>query len=117
MAKTPDHNLFSYLGFVIWGDLGPLTLYRNRKGKVVVFQKTWPDKPPSEKQLVQRARITAAAAAWWELTTAARAQWEIASRRACLCMHGYDLFVHWHMLADDETIQTLERQTKTTLLP
>ena len=117
MAKQPATNLFTYFGFVIWGDLGELTLYRNKKGKVIVFQKTWPDKPASDKQLVQRARMTAAATAWWELSAAARAQWELATKRAGLCMHGYDLFVHWHMIADDDALATLERQTNTTLLP
>lgn len=117
MAKQPATNLFTYFGFVIWGDLGQLTLYRNKQGKVVVFQKTWPDKPPSDLQNAQRARFTAAAEAWADLSDANRAQWELASKRACLCMHGYDLFVHWQMMQDDAAITTLERQTNTTLLP
>lgn len=117
MAKQPLTNLYSVFGFLIWGDLGPVTMYRNKKGRIVAFSKTWPKKPASPEQQIQRQRFTDAAAAWRALTAAARQQWELATRRASLCMHGYDLFVHWHTSQDDEAIQTLQRQTGTTLLP
>lgn len=117
MAEQPSSNLASVLGFVIWGDLGNLTLYKNKQGKIVIFSKTWPQKPGSEEQLTQRAKMTAAAAAWQALTENARRNWELATRRASLCMHGYDLFVFWTMNGDDAAIRTLERHTATTLLP
>ncbi len=116
MAHQLPIALFSIFGFVIWGDFGPLTLYRDKQGKIVAFEKTWPDKPASPLQTIQRQRFADAAAAWQSLTFTARGQWETASRRASLCMHGYDLFVHWHLSADDQAIKTLERQTGTTLL-
>jgi len=113
--QTLDH-LFTCLGFVIWGDLGPTTIYRNKRGLVVFFNKTWPDKPPSPKQIVQRARFCEAAEAWHTLMVPERAEWHKATRRASLCCHGYDLFVHWYLTGDSTAIHTLERQTGTTLL-
>lgn len=117
MAHSPPRELLCFLGFVAWGDIGPLTMYTSKRGKLVVFPKTWPKGEVSEDQLAQRAKFTAAAAAWQELTPLKRAQWDLASRRASLCMHGYDLFVHWHTLGDNAAIATLERQTNTSLLP
>jgi len=117
MPHQNQERLFTVLGFVIWGDLGPTTIYRNKKGKVVFFAKTWPHKPPSPKQLIWQTLFTAAAAAWKTLTPDARLQWETATRRASLCCNGYDLFVHWYIEQDDLAMQTLERQTRTLLLP
>lgn len=117
MAKQPAHSLYSIFGFVIWGDLGPITIYRNHKGKIVWFAKTWPHKPPSPEQTLQRQKFIAAAAAWQTLTHVARQEWETASRRACLCLTGYNLFCHWTITQDNAAIRTIERQTRTTLLP
>jgi hypothetical protein len=117
MAFEPDPNTFNYLGFVLWGDLGPFTMYRSSRGHVVWFLKTWPHKQPSAKQLAWRAQWAAAAAAWKALSQEARRQWDLATRRASLCCHGYDLFIHWALTGDDTAIATLERQTRTTLLP
>jgi hypothetical protein len=113
--QTLDH-LYTCLGFVIWGDLGPTTIYRNKRGLVVFFDKTWPDKPASPAQTVQRQKFIDAAAAWQNLLAAQRRQWETATRRASLCMNGYDLFVHWSLTNDADAIHTLERQTGTLLL-
>lgn len=117
MAVQDQRRLFSLLGFLIWGDLGPVTMYRSKRGKIVWFAKTRPGKPPSDKQLEHRAAFTAAAQAWRALTDTQRTQWELASRRASLCMHGYDLWIHYQLTADTSAIETLERQTDTTLLP
>lgn len=116
MAHNSIDHLYCALGFIIWGDLGHTTIYRDKQGKVVWFEKTWPHKPPSPKQTVQRAKMTAAAAAWQALTAAARKQWNLATRRASLCCTGYDLFVHWQLMQDAAAIRTLERQTNTSLL-
>lgn len=117
MAHQTPQNLLSLLGFLAWGDLGPLTLYRNKQGKLVAFAKTWPTGPPSPDQQVLRDQFRRAAAAWQALTDHQRDQWELATLRTSLCMHGYDLFVHYQMKADTEAIQAIERQSNTTLLP
>lgn len=117
MAKQPERDLMHLFGFIAWGDFGPLTLYTSQRGKVIIFNKTWPKGPPSDGQLTQRNKLAAAAIAWKALDDSQRAQWELASNRASLCMHGYDLWQHWKLTADSSAIQTLERQTKTNLLP
>jgi hypothetical protein len=117
MARQTPQHLFTFLGWVAWGDFGPTTVYRNRKGKVVFYAKTWPKDPDSQKQAYQRDRFRAAAAAWQELPPTTHAQWDLACRRGSLCCNGYALFVHYHTLADTRGIRTIERQTHTTLLP
>jgi hypothetical protein len=112
-----QHTLYTVLGSVIWGDLGPVTIYRDKQGKVVAYAKTYPAKPPSPAQIAQRQAISDAAAAWQSLTPENRAQWELASRRGSLCLNGYALFVHWTLTQDTQAIRTLERQTHTTLIP
>jgi len=117
MAYEPQPNLFNLLGFVIWGDFADITMYRSHHGKVVWFKKTWPDKPASPKQLAWREHWKTAAAAWKAASAATRQQWDLATRRASLSLHGYDLWMHWQLTGDDQAIETLERQTHTELLP
>lgn len=117
MAHLTLDHLFCALGFVIWGDLGHTTIYRDKQGKVIFFEKTWPHKPPSPAQTIQRARFIDAAAAWQSLTAADHIQWNTATKRASLCCHGYDLFVSWYLTQDTAAIRTLEHQTRTALLP
>jgi len=117
MAHQPARNLLTILGLVQWGDLGPLTLYKNKQQKLVAFMKTWPKGPASPEQKIYRDRFTAAAAAWKALTPTKRHQWELASQRASLAMCGYALFVHHQIIKDDHAIQAVQRQTRTDLIP
>ena len=64
-----NKQLLHFLGLVIWGDLGDLTMYRRADGTLVWFAKTWPEKPPSDAQLTQRQLFSDAATAWHALTT------------------------------------------------
>ena len=117
MAQQAPTHLFNFLGFAIWGDLHPLTMYRSHRGNMIWFAKTWPKKPPSPLQTAQRQAFQAAVDAWNQLTPAARQQWATAAARASLCATGFNLWIHWQLTGDDQAIQTLERQTATTLLP
>jgi len=116
MAFEPIPGLSLLLGLVAWGDIGETTVYKTKRKKVVWLAKTYPNKPASTLQLERRATWAAASAAWNDLTAAQRAQWELTSRRASLCMHGFNLWMHWKITADHVAIKTLERQTHTTLL-
>lgn len=115
MALEPRPGLLNLLGFVAWGDLGTFTCYKSKRKKVVWLAKTWPKKRPSARQLICRDDWAAAAQAWRDLTPPQRQQWHLATRRASLCMHGFNLWMHWWLSRDDPAINTLERQTKTTL--
>ena len=117
MASTTTRRLFTWLGFVAWGDIGPTTIYKRKDGRLVIFKKTWPDKPPTGDQLDQRSRYSCAALAWRTLTPDKKTAWTQAAARASLCMTGYNLFLHWQLSDDDSAIETLERQTSTSLLP
>jgi len=117
VALQPARNVLSCLGLVYSGDIGQLTVYRSKRGKLVVFKKTWPKEAPSAEQTALRAAFTAAASAWQSLSVGLRAQWELATRRTSLCMHGYNLFVHHQLEGDDQAIRAIERQSHTSLLP
>jgi len=116
MAFEPDPHLLNYIGWIAWGDIGEMTCYVSKRGKTVWLKKTYPDKPASPLQLERRAAWSAAAAAWNALTPTQRHQWNLAASRASLCAHGYDLWVHWRITGDQAAIETLERQTHTSLL-
>lgn len=117
MAHQPDRQLLSLLGYVYWGDIADLTVYVSKRGKLVVFAKTYPEGPPSTAQLTQRTAWRNALDAWLAKTDAYRAQWHLAARRASLCLHGLNLYLSAKLCPDDAAIATLEHQTNTTLLP
>jgi hypothetical protein len=115
MVQQTRTRLLSLLGFVYWGDFADLTLYKSARGKIVLFHKTWPEVPGSPEQLALRQQMRDAATAWRTLTTPQRQAWELASRKASLCMTGYNLFVWFAFTQDLSTLDTIQRQTKTTL--
>lgn len=112
--QTGDMPL-SLMGFVIYGDLADLTLYRNKNGKVVSFQKTWPDKPPSYLQILDQTRFAVAAHAWVDLPEIQKEQWRLAARRASLCLTGYNLYMYCWLAPHNESLVAIARQTGTTL--
>ena len=116
MAQQLPEKLFTLMGLHIGGDWGPLTFYKSKRGKLVWFPRSPPLAPPSSMQLAQRNRFRLAAELWPTLSDAQREQYELASRRASLCMTGYNLFVHFKTTPDDAAKTTIEHQTYTTLI-
>jgi len=117
MAHQHKTRLLNYLGFVAWGDIGNLTIYRRYDRRLVIFGKTWPVKPATPKQATERARFAAAAVAWRALTPAQRQQWTLAAQRASLPLTGYNLWQFWQATANAPPIRALQRQTNTDLIP
>lgn len=117
MAHETIRGLVNFFGFIIWGDVNELTVYRDKQGKMIVFPKTWPDKPPSTTQIEQRARMTQAAQAWQDIETYWQSQWDLAARKASLCMTGYNMFVHWQLMGDTTAMQAIQRQTGVRIWP
>lgn len=111
------HNLLSILGFVTWGDIGPLTCYRNKRGALVFYAKAPPTSPASPLQLIYRNKWRAAAIAWNALSPDVRARWELASKRASLRITGYNLWIYYHTTGDAQAIETVEGITGLDLLP
>lgn len=110
MARV-DPRWFRYLGWNSQGDLGPLTMYTDKRRQLIWFPKMPPLNPPSIRQTQQRDRFRAIGLAWWELTTPEREAWENASKLARLRITGYNLFSYWFITQDSATIRTIESQT------
>ena len=113
---TTDRRLLQYIGLRPTGDLGPLTAYTSKRGKVVWFLKSPPHGPPSVHQLRQRNTFRLVAKTWSQMTAGEREQWSLAERRAYLDITGYNLFVWYNTVGDDQIIKTIERKTNTNLI-
>jgi hypothetical protein len=111
MAMQSIRDLFHMFGFVQWGDFADLTMYRNRKGKVVVFNKTWPEILPQEAIAAQKAKFKTASLAWQALSAVTRAKWEAVTKRLSLSMTGYNLWMSWQLKPDPAAMATLQRQS------
>jgi len=109
--------LLSVLGLVTWGDIGPLTVYRNKRGALVFYAKAPPLCPASPLQTIYRNKWRAAATAWNALTEDVRGRWELATKRANLRLTGYNLWVYYHTTGDVDAIETVEGITGLALLP
>lgn len=110
-------SFLSVLGIVTWGDLGPLTIYRNKRGRMVAYPKAPPTCPASPIQTLYRDKWRDAAIAWNNLAEDVRARWELATHRASLRITGYNLWVFYHTTGDEPVIRTLEQITGLALLP
>lgn len=113
--ETPG-RFTSLLGFVSSGDLGGITCYRSKRGRIVQFAKTWPKAPPTLAQLTGRTRMYRAAEQWRHFTPYQKQQWRNAAARASLCMTGYDLWVRWYFRQELSVILIIEDQTGINLL-
>lgn len=113
---TPSSNVLSILGWRPTGDLGGLTAYTSKRGKVVWFLKAPPTCPPTDWQIHQRNVFRLIAMAWQGLSDAAREQWHLAEVRGRLNITGYNLFTWWSITHDNATIRTIEHQTNTSLI-
>lgn len=116
MVMTPQDELLSFLGFGATGDLGPLTGYTNKRGKLVWFIKAPPTCPATDWQISQRNTFRLIAMAWKALSDPARQQWHLAETRGHLNITGYNLFTWWSITEDDGPILTIQHQTGTNLI-
>lgn len=110
-------DLLSFLGLITWGDIGPLTCYRNKHGKIVWYAKAPPTCPASPAQTIYRDKWRAAAVAWNALGPDLRARWELASKRASLRITGYNLWIYFSTTGDADAVRTVEGITGLALLP
>ncbi len=109
-------TLFKCLGLRAQGDIGGLTLYRSKRGKLIFYAKQYPTHPASyQKERVQN-RFKLAAASWKQLTTQVRDLWSRVARVLSLGCTGYNLWVFWTIRHDRAAIRTLEHQSGLTLI-
>lgn len=110
------HGILQLIGFNATGDLGTLTAYTSRRQGTVWFNKSPPQKPPSDWQRRQRDRFRLAAIAWRALDEETQLRWHVACRRARLYIHGYNLWTWWQLTRARATLSTIERQSGVTLI-
>lgn len=103
---------WTWLGYVIHGDLAGMTAYHRRDGTLVVFPATRPKEPASADQIKTRNRIRMAGLHWREMEQTQRESWNLAATRAHLRMNGYIIYCYWLMTADRDTIETIARQAR-----
>lgn len=111
-----NSNQWRLFGWNIQGDLGPVTTYTSRRGRLVLFPRSPPLTPPSPGQAAMRDIWRAAAQLWRLLPPEKRQAWMQLAQIAKLRMHGYALWTYYVRTADDATIETLQRTSGITVL-
>lgn len=101
----------SLLGFIVSGDIGPNTIYTDRFGHSVEFPKSPPKTPPSPKQQLLRDRFRSAQQAYMAETPQRRAEWEDLARKSGAVATGQNLYIHFAMVHDYETLDHVIDQT------
>lgn len=109
--RQPIDKRMNLIGLVLWGDLGPITMYKNHRNQMVAFLKTYPDRQASQAQAYYRDQLTIAAAEWRGLTAQQKADWQRAASKLSLHCTGYGLFIHARMGHDPAVVTTVERQS------
>jgi hypothetical protein len=110
MFNAKYHTL-KFIALELNGDIGGVTTYTNRRHKIIAFPQAPPRVPPTPNQIIQRARLTAIAAAWRVLGAPQRALWRVAATRANLSISGYNLYTVCKMRYEWSYAQTIEHQT------
>lgn len=88
-----NRNAVLLLGWNQQGDLGPITTYTSKTGKLVVFPRSPPLNPPTPEQTAMRQRFKLIAALWRMMTHEQKQKWRTAAEKHRLRMTGYGLFV------------------------
>ncbi len=112
MAYTAPWQL---MGIWVSGDVGGITIYTDQRGRKTAFPKSPPEKPPSEKQIHQRARFRTAQVAWSNLTDTEKRNLEEACIRTSLVLTGQNLYISASLRNDDEGLVTVSRQANVPL--
>jgi hypothetical protein len=104
-----------WIGYIVQGDIGPLTLYTSKRGKMVSYPRAPPLCPPSAAQEGMRDVFRQAATGWRALTPDQRRDWLTAARRATLTITGYDLWTWFWRTRREDQLRTVERLAGLTL--
>lgn len=107
----------SLLGMHIAGDLGPLTLYQTKRGKVVAFPRAPPKSPPTAAQQLQRFRFRRTVETWHDLSDLQRDSYQQAVNACSLCMTGMNLWIHFCLCWNPAFFATVQRQAGLSLFP
>ena len=113
MVHTPPLN---WMGLVISGDVGGLTVYTDRLGRKIGFPKAPPKEPPSVCQIVERNRFRDAMLNWVAISDDDKKAYEQITMRLSLMMNGHNLWVSISMIHDLDSLHTMMRQANVTTI-
>lgn len=105
------------IGHRVIGDIAGFTTYTDRYGRITVFSKAPPHKPPTGAQITQRAKFRDCVNAWKALTDDEKAALERTVHTLSLCLTGQNLFVSCSMKQKPDVYTTCARQAGETLPP
>lgn len=109
MARTLP---FQFFGIWVSGDIDETTIYTDRFGRKVWFPKAPPDKPPSSRQVHQRARFQTAQQNWKALTADEKLALETITLASNIIMTGQNLYISVALRNDSAALATLSANTK-----
>ncbi len=109
--KNLEPTIWQLIGVVTNGDFGPYTFYTSRRGKLVMFLKTWPHDPATYHQKLNRDKWRHAATRWRGLDQSTRDDWSELAKRANLTISGFNLYMHYITGKGTQTVETCQRQT------
>jgi hypothetical protein len=111
MPRT-DNKILAMLGFSVTGDMGPYTLYRSHRGKLIFYPRAPALNPPTPLQSVMRQRFKVAAQMWQMMPPSQHQAWERATIKTRLKLTGYDLWVYWWTTRDLPFLKHVIRYSK-----
>jgi hypothetical protein len=110
-------DLLPHLGLNINGDVGGLTVYTKKNGRMVAYPSAPALKPPTPRQATQRHRFRLAMHGWWLLSEYDRLKYQQACDQLSLCMVGHNLWICLCFQPTDELWQTIQAQSGFPLSP
>jgi hypothetical protein len=110
MAESIE-RFIPFLGLYVAGDLGPLTIYTNKRGKIVWYPRSPPKEPPTSAQLLQRQRFAYAQHLWSTQSKQVKADWETAMKRMALDMTGQNAFMSISLRNDHDAVARINHRT------
>ena len=114
-VSTANAKQLGMLGMRVQGDLGPWTIYTDKKGRKKWFLYSPPTKPATPNQIIHRNRFKTAIESWKALPDDEKAALENASRAASLSITGQNLFVSALLTSRSVSYAAVARQTGITL--
>jgi hypothetical protein len=104
-------QLIPHIGLNVNGDVGGLTVYTRKDGRLIMYPVAPPTKPASEKQLAHRHRFRLAVHAWKELSNYDRELYARACDQLSLCAWGLNLWITLSLQPTQNLWQTICQQT------
>lgn len=109
--KTLPPSLFQFLGYLTNGDIAEITIYTSKRKRLVFFPKTYPKKPATYNQTLNRNRFLHIGLRWRNMPQSLRDKWLALAPAANATVTGYNLFTYYMTGKNPNCIVTLERQT------